>query len=87
VATTGAYARVRHPQYDAFMLIMLGFLLQWPTLPTLLMFPMLVYLYRRLAQREEREALEVFGDAYRAYMRQTPPFVPRLGRPTTTQEM
>lgn len=61
VATTGAYAYVRHPQYDAFIVIMLGFLLQWPTLPTLLMFPVLVYVYMRLARREEHEAIEVFG--------------------------
>src|SRR5438874_542687 len=33
LATTGLYARMRHPQYVAFVLIMVGFLLQWPTLP------------------------------------------------------
>src|SRR5215510_2840554 len=43
LATTGPYAYVRHPQYGGFILIMLGFLLQWPTLPTLVMFPILVY--------------------------------------------
>jgi protein-S-isoprenylcysteine O-methyltransferase Ste14 len=42
LATTGAYAWVRHPQYDGFILIMLGFLFQWPTLLTLIMFPILV---------------------------------------------
>lgn len=78
VVTSGAYAYVRHPQYDAFVLIMLGFLLQWPTLPTLLMFPVLVYVYMRLARREEGDAIEVFGEAYRVYMRQTPAFIPRL---------
>ncbi len=86
VATTGAYAYVRHPQYDAFVLIMLGFLLQWPTLPTLLMFPILVYVYRHLGRLEEREALAVFGEAYRAYMRQTPPFIPRLRTQQKTRE-
>ena len=87
VATTGAYAYVRHPQYDAFIVIMLGFLLQWPTLPTLLMFPVLVYVYMRLARREEHEAIEVFGEAYRAYMRQTPPFIPRFGTQKTPREV
>src|SRR3972149_4282787 len=48
LATTGTYAKIRHPQYDAFVLIMFGFLLQWPTLLTLLMFPVLVYMYVRL---------------------------------------
>ena len=56
LATTGWYARCRHPQYVAFILIMFGFLLQWPTLPTLLMFPILIVVYARLATREEQQA-------------------------------
>lgn len=79
LASTGPYARIRHPQYVAFMLIMLGFLLQWPTLVTLAMFPVLTFMYVRLAKLEEREALAEFGEAYRAYMRKVPAFVPRLG--------
>jgi len=43
LATTGPYARVRHPQYGGFLLIMIGFLVQWPTIPTLVMFPVLVF--------------------------------------------
>ena len=42
LATTGAYAYLRHPQYVAFILIMFGFLLQWATILTLLMFPVLM---------------------------------------------
>ncbi len=76
LAVDGLYARMRHPQYSAFVLIMFGFLLQWPTLPTLIMFPILVYVYVRLAYREERLALEEFGERYRTYMAQTPPFLP-----------
>lgn len=79
LASTGPYARIRHPQYVAFVLIMAGFLFQWPTLVTLAMFPVLTFMYVRLAKREEREALAEFGDAYRAYMRKVPAFVPRLG--------
>lgn len=79
VATTGPYARIRHPQYAGFVLIMLGFLLQWPTLVTLVMFPILVFAYARLAKSEERESLARFGDAYRDYMARTPAFIPRLG--------
>lgn len=85
LATTGPYARLRHPQYTGFILIMLGFLLQWPTLPTLAMFPVLVTMYVRLARREEREALAAFGEAYATYAATTPAFVPRLrlgNRPT-----
>ncbi len=80
VANTGIYARIRHPQYLAFMAIMFGFLLQWPTLPTLVMFPILVYVYSRLAKREEQEALSIFGDDYGRYMEMTPAFIPHCGR-------
>jgi protein-S-isoprenylcysteine O-methyltransferase Ste14 len=80
LATTGPYAYVRHPQYMGFILIMLGFLLQWPTLPTLVMFPILVVMYVRLARREEREALAAFGDAYARYAANTPALFPRIGR-------
>jgi protein-S-isoprenylcysteine O-methyltransferase Ste14 len=78
VASTGPYARVRHPQYVAFAAVMLGFLLQWPTLPTLLMFPVLILMYWRLAQREEREASVEFGAAYARYAAVTPRFIPLL---------
>ena len=79
LATSGIYAYVRHPQYAGFILVMLGFLLQWPTLLTLAMFPALVFMYVRLAGNEEREALAEFGDEYRRYMREVPAFLPRLG--------
>jgi len=79
LATTGAYARVRHPQYLGFILIMFGFLLQWPTLITLIMFPILVYMYTRLARREEQEVLAAFGEEYRRYIQVTPAFIPRIG--------
>ena len=59
--------------------IMLGFLLQWPTILTLLMFPVLVVMYVRLARIEEREALREFGDQYRAYMQRVPAFIPHFG--------
>ena len=78
IAMSGPYARVRHPQYLAFIMIMLGFLLQWPTLITLMMFPILVIVYARLARREEQEALVEFGEEYRRYMEATPAFIPRI---------
>lgn len=81
LATTGPYARVRHPQYVGFVMIMFGFLLQWPTLITLAMFPVLLIVYGRLARHEERDSLAAFGDAYREYMAHTPAFVPRFGTP------
>ena len=80
LATTGPYGHVRHPQYAGFILIMLGFLFQWPTLVTLVMFPILVTMYVKLARREEEEVLAEFGDEYRRYMDSTPAFVPHFGR-------
>ena len=77
LAITGPYAYVRHPQYVGFILIMLGFLFQWPTLVTLTMFPILVTMYVRLAQREEKEVTEEFGDEYRRYAAKTPAFFPQ----------
>lgn len=84
LATTGPYARIRHPQYVAFVLILLGFLLQWPTLLTLLMFPILLVMYRRLAVTEEAEMRAQFGDAFAHYAAQTPRFFPRCTPPSTT---
>ena len=78
IASSGPYAYVRHPQYLGFILIMAGFLLQWPTLVTLAMFPILVYMYARLARIEERDAIAEFGEAYERYAARTPGFLPRL---------
>ena len=78
LATDGPYARIRHPQYVAFVLIMLGFLVQWPTLLTLAMFPVLLWMYLRLARREEHEVEDEFGDTYRRYAAATPAFFPQL---------
>ena len=79
LATTGPYARVRHPQYIGFVVIMFGFLLQWPTLITLVMFPILTVSYVRLAHREEREVEAEFGGVWRAYAAVTPRWIPQLG--------
>lgn len=76
LATEGPYRHLRHPQYAGFVLIMSGFLLQWPTLPTLVMFPILVFVYVRLARREEANALAAFGADYTAYAARTPAFIP-----------
>lgn len=78
LATTGPYARIRHPQYAAFVMIMFGFLLQWPTIVTLLMFPILTYMYIRLARIEEKEAYAEFTEEYSKYAANTPAFFPRL---------
>lgn len=78
LATSGVYAHLRHPQYVAFILIMAGLLIQWPTILTLVMFPILVVMYVRLALREERAMVATFGTTYAQYAAQTPRFLPRL---------
>ncbi len=82
LAVTGPYARIRHPQYVAFVLILLGFLLQWPTLLTLLMFPILLIMYGRLAITEEAEMRKQFGAEFDAYAARTPRFIPSLRKET-----
>ena len=79
LARTGAYAKVRHPQYVGFIAIMIGFLFQWPTVLTLAMFPVLVWMYVRLAYAEEQTALKEFGAEYEDYRSRVPAFSPRFG--------
>jgi protein-S-isoprenylcysteine O-methyltransferase Ste14 len=90
---TGSYARnygslrlCSPPSICRFILIMLGFLFQWPALVTLVMFPILVIMYVKLARREEREVLAEFGDKYTHYMTSTPTFFPRFGSRARTTE-
>ncbi len=83
LATSGPYAYVRHPQYLGFILIMFGFLLQWPTLITVVIFPILTWMYLRLARREEQEMRADFGAEYARYAERTPAFFPRLSRSLT----
>lgn len=85
LALSGPYARVRHPQYIGFVLIMFGFLLQWPTILTVAMFPVLVVMYGYLARREERDMEAQFGEAYRQYAAKTPRFIPKWGGDRPTQ--
>ncbi len=76
LVVTGLYGRIRHPQYTGFILVIVGFLIQWPTIITFVMFPFLIYMYYRLAKKEEKEMIERFGDEYLEYMKRTRMFVP-----------
>ncbi len=78
LATSGLYSYVRHPQYAAFIMIMFGFLLQWPTLVTLIMFPILTYMYVRLALSEEKNIQAEFGGDYQHWAEKTPRFFPKI---------
>jgi len=76
LVTTGLYRYVRHPQYLGLFLILTGWILHWPTLLTLLMYPILLMMYYRLARREETELTRRFDAEYEAYRRATPMFLP-----------
>tara|TARA_R110002111_G_scaffold151735_4_gene218466 strand:- start:579 stop:1256 length:678 start_codon:yes stop_codon:yes gene_type:complete len=78
LVTNGIYAYARHPQYTGLFLIIVGFLVQWPTILTVLMAPILLYAYVHLARVEERRAITKFGQAYQDYARKTPAFFPQL---------
>ncbi|MCC6803768.1 MAG: isoprenylcysteine carboxylmethyltransferase family protein, partial [Anaerolineae bacterium] len=67
LVSEGIYDTIRHPQYTGFMLVTLGMILDWATLPLLIMWPILVAIYYRLARMEERAMETQFGDAYRTY--------------------
>lgn len=78
LATTSIYTYIRHPQYGAFILIIFGFLLQWPTLITLIMAPILIWRYIRLSNTEEKEMAATFGADYRRYKEETPGYFPSV---------
>lgn len=77
LVTSGIYRLLRHPQYLGLILIVVAFNIQWPTLPTLLMGPVLVIMYLRLARREDQELAAVFGEQFLDYAARTPAFLPR----------
>ena len=76
LVTGGIYRYIRHPQYTGLMLLSLGMILDWATLPTLILLPVMAVVYYRLARREENDMIAEFGDEYRAYMLKTHRFIP-----------
>lgn len=79
LATDRLYGVVRHPQYTAIFIAIFGQLIHWPTIPTLVLFPAIIWAYYRLAKREEAHMVQRFGDEYVAYQRRVPMFLPRHG--------
>ncbi len=73
---TGIYKYIRHPQYAGLLLLSFGMIVEWATLPMLIMFPIMIVMYVRLAKREEKDMILEFGDAYQAYMKATKMFIP-----------
>ncbi|KUM25611.1 isoprenylcysteine carboxyl methyltransferase [Mesorhizobium loti] len=78
LTTDGVYHVIRHPQYTGLFLAIVGQLIHWPTITTLVLSPIIVWLYIRLAFREEQKMTEKFGAAYAEYRQQVPMFFPHL---------
>ncbi len=78
LVTNGVYAYIRHPQYTGIIIAAFGALIHWPTLPTLLMLPILITAYYKLAKREEKEMEKKFGEVYQGYRKRVPMFLPLL---------
>ena len=76
LVTDGIYRYLRHPQYLGLMLIIFGFNIMWPTALTLLMAPVLIVMYTRLARREDEELATFFGEAFLDYAARTRAFLP-----------
>lgn len=76
LATGGLYGIVRHPQYVGIFLALFGQIIHWPTVTTLALFPIIVWMYVRLARSEERDLIRKYGDEYRQYQRRVPMFFP-----------
>lgn len=79
LATDRLYGVIRHPQYAGIFLAVFGQLIHWPTIPTLVLFPAILWAYYRLARREEAQMVERFGQEYVAYRRRVPMLWPRRG--------
>jgi len=80
LVTDGIYEYARHPQYTGLFLVIIGFLIQWPTILTVVMAPILLYAYVHLSILEEKRAEKEFGDSYMEYIRKTPAFFPPLSQ-------
>ena len=77
LATDGLYGLIRHPQYTGLFIGLFGEgVVHWPTIFSVVLFPIIVIAYTLLAYREERRILEEFGESYRAYKERTPMFFP-----------
>ncbi|MBN2330259.1 MAG: isoprenylcysteine carboxylmethyltransferase family protein [Candidatus Aenigmarchaeota archaeon] len=76
LVTSGIYRYMRHPQYTGIIMVITAWLFAWPTLPIMILWPVLVVVYYRLARREERDMLSKFGKKYDGYMKDVPMFLP-----------
>ncbi|MFQ5684812.1 MAG: methyltransferase family protein [Candidatus Binatia bacterium] len=77
LATDKLYSVVRHPQYTGIFLAVFGQLIHWPTIPTLVLFPVIAWAYYRLSLREEQKMIRQFGSSYEIYRKNVPMLFPK----------
>jgi methanethiol S-methyltransferase len=80
LVTGGIYSYIRHPQYTGVFCLSLAMLSEWATVPLLIMFPLILFMYYRLAKREEKDMEKEFGQEYVLYRERTGMFLPRFSR-------
>ena len=81
LVTDGLYRIVRHPQYTGLFIALFGEgIVHWPTIFSVVLFPIIVLAYYLLARSEERKMEEEFGEEYREYRRRVPMLIPRWGQ-------
>jgi len=81
LVTDGLYRFVRHPQYTGLFIALFGEgIVHWPTIFSIVLFPIIVLAYYLLARSEERKVEEEFGEEYRDYRRRVPMLIPRWGQ-------
>jgi len=86
IVTDGIYKVIRHPQYLGFLLITGGLLVQWPSIFTAILWPILVFMYYRLAKKEDSECEKEFGEQFRQYKSSVPGFLPRLRKKSSVPQ-
>lgn len=78
LVTNGLYGMVRHPQYIGILLAIFGEgVVHWPTLLTVVLYPVIVVAYVLLARKEEKRMIAAFGEPYLEYRQRVPMFFPR----------
>jgi len=78
LATTGFYARVRHPSYLGILLMDAGFVGVFRSALAVALLPLVFWMFKRRMDVEEAFMVRRFGDEYRGYAARTARLVPGL---------
>ena len=73
LVTVGIYAYSRHPQYLGFIMIIIGWLVGWPTILTIIFAIILIYKYVKVCKTEEKELSHIKN--YKRYKEKVPFFI------------